>query len=59
MVSKVVAHPDIRLNEMLAMLAAAESEQVVVDKKERRDLKLKQFTKVTPKALTLSQVDLK
>jgi amino acid adenylation domain-containing protein len=58
LVSKVIAEPDVQLVDALEMLAEAERRQTVVDKKERRDSKLKQFMNVSPRPVGVSRVSL-
>jgi amino acid adenylation domain-containing protein len=58
LMAQVAGQPDIRLDAALELLAEADREQKAVDKKERRDSKLKQLMNVAPKSVRLSQDNL-
>jgi alpha-ketoglutarate-dependent taurine dioxygenase len=52
------ARPEARLGDALKLLAEAEKDRAAVNKKERKDLKLKQLINVAPKPVSLAQASL-
>jgi alpha-ketoglutarate-dependent taurine dioxygenase len=57
-VSTIVAQPEMQLNDVLEILAETERKQIALDKKERRDSKLKQFMNIAPRAMNLAAMNL-